>query len=52
MRFHRSQLSTVPAASYYLVWPKARRGQERFQRLRDYLLAEVAAMRLPAVSRF
>ena len=37
--------------SYYLVWPKARRGQERFQRLRDYLLAEVAAMGLPVVSR-
>ena len=36
--------------SYYLVWPKARRGQERLQRLRDYLLAEVAAMQLPAVT--
>ncbi|MEX6500840.1 LysR substrate-binding domain-containing protein [Pseudomonas zhanjiangensis] len=42
----------VPSGcSYYLVWPKARRGQERFQRLRDFLLAEVAAMRLPAVER-
>ncbi|AYC34818.1 LysR family transcriptional regulator [Pseudomonas cavernae] len=37
--------------SYYLVWPKARRGQERLRRLRDYLQAEVAAMRLPAVQR-
>jgi len=37
--------------SYYLVWPKARRGQERFQRLRDYLVAEVAAMQLPVVQR-
>ncbi|CAD5106318.1 LysR substrate-binding domain-containing protein [Zestomonas carbonaria] len=37
--------------SYYLVWPKARRGQERFRRLRDYLLAEVAAMWLPQVKR-
>ncbi|MCR3830189.1 hypothetical protein K3Z97_02195, partial [Pseudomonas aeruginosa] len=27
------------------------RGQERFQRLRDFLLAEVAAMRLPVVER-
>lgn len=35
--------------SYYLVWPRARRGQERLRRLRDYLLAEVAAMQLPAV---
>ena len=35
--------------SYYLVWPKARRGQERFQRLRDFLLAEVDGMNLPAV---
>lgn len=38
-------------SSYALVWPKARRGQERFQRLRDYLLGEVAAMQLPAVER-
>ena len=36
--------------SYHLVWPRARRGQERFQRLRDFLLAEVAAMRLPSSS--
>lgn len=35
--------------SYYLVWPKARRGQVRYQRLRDYLLAEVEAMKLPDV---
>ena len=42
--------SAVPSGdSYYLVWPKARRGQERLQRLRDFLLAEVAAMRLPQV---
>ncbi|MNQ25428.1 Glycine cleavage system transcriptional activator [compost metagenome] len=42
----------VPSgSSYYLVWPKARRGQERFQRLRDYLVAEVAAMQLPPVRR-
>ncbi|MCY1272409.1 Glycine cleavage system transcriptional activator [compost metagenome] len=36
---------------YYLVWPKARRGQERFRRLRDFLQAEVVAMQLPAVAR-
>ncbi|MDM8348635.1 LysR substrate-binding domain-containing protein [Pseudomonas sp. sp1636] len=42
----------VPSgSSYYLVWPKARRGQERYQRLRDYLLGEVAAMQLPQVQR-
>ncbi|MNO90591.1 Glycine cleavage system transcriptional activator [compost metagenome] len=35
--------------SYYLVWPKARRNQERLRRLRDFLLAEVQAMRLPPV---
>ena len=35
--------------SYYLVWPKARRQQERLRRLRDFLLAEVRAMHLPAV---
>ena len=38
-------------SSYYLVWPKAHRAQARLQRLRDYLLAEVAAMRLPEVQR-
>lgn len=38
-------------ASYYLVWPKAHRAQARLQRLRDYLLEEVAAMRLPEVER-
>lgn len=37
--------------SYYLVWPRAHRAQARLQRLRDYLLAEVAAMRLPQVQR-
>ncbi|MEN0107486.1 MAG: LysR substrate-binding domain-containing protein, partial [Pseudomonas sp.] len=37
--------------SYYLVWPKARRGQARYHRLRDYLLAEVQAMQLPGVER-
>lgn len=36
--------------SYYLVWPKARRGQERLRRLRDYLVNEVAAMQLPQVA--
>lgn len=42
----------VPSGcSYYLVWPRARRGQERYQRLRDYLVAEVAAMQLPDVQR-
>ena len=42
----------VPSgSSYYLVWPKARRGQERFRLLRDFLLTEVAAMRLPQVER-
>jgi hypothetical protein len=42
----------VPSgSSYYLVWPSARRGQERYLRLRDYLVAEVAAMQLPAVQR-
>lgn len=35
--------------SYYLVWPRARRNQERLRRLRDFLLAEVAAMQLPPV---
>ena len=37
--------------SYYLVWPKARRGQERFHVLRDYLQQEVAALQLPPVER-
>ncbi|HSC83347.1 MAG TPA: LysR substrate-binding domain-containing protein [Pseudomonas sp.] len=37
--------------SYHLVWPRGRRGEERLWRLRDYLLAEVAQMRLPAVTR-
>lgn len=37
--------------SYYLVWPKGRRGEERLRRLRDFLLAEVGQMRLPAVER-
>ncbi|MGX5221414.1 LysR substrate-binding domain-containing protein [Pseudomonas segetis] len=42
--------AAVPSgSSYYLVWPKARRNQERFQRLRDYLVSEVAAMQLPQV---
>ncbi|TBU79881.1 LysR family transcriptional regulator [Pseudomonas daroniae] len=35
--------------SYHLVWPRARRGQERFERLRDFLLGEVRAMQLPEV---
>ncbi|MDP3846902.1 MAG: LysR substrate-binding domain-containing protein [Pseudomonas sp.] len=37
--------------NYSLVWPKARRGQQRFERLRDYLLADIAGLRLPAVQR-
>ncbi|XQE67358.1 LysR substrate-binding domain-containing protein [Pseudomonas sp. P3C3] len=37
--------------SYYLVWPKTHRAQARLRRLRDFLLAEVAQMRLPAVER-
>jgi len=42
----------VPSgSSYYLVWPRTRRGQERYLRLRDYLVGEVAAMQLPAVQR-
>lgn len=36
---------------YYLVWPRAHRAQARLRRLRDYLLAEVAAMELPEVER-
>ena len=44
--------SAVPSGcSYYLVWPKARRGQERYLRLRDYLVGEVAAMQLPDVRK-
>lgn len=44
--------AAVPSGSnYYLVWPKAHRAQARLQRLRDFLLAEVAAMRLPVVQR-
>lgn len=35
--------------SYHLVWPRARRGQERFERLRDFLLGEVRTMQLPEV---
>lgn len=35
--------------AYYLVWPRARRGQERFERLRDFLVGEVQAMQLPDV---
>lgn len=42
----------VPSGcSYYLVWPKARRGQERYQRLRDYLVEDVTKMHLPEVER-
>ena len=37
--------------SYYLVWPKGRRGEERLRRLRDFLLGEVAQMHLPDVVR-
>ena len=44
-------VAVASGESYHLVWPRARRGQERFQRLRDFLLAEVAAMRLPVVER-
>ncbi|MWV14572.1 LysR family transcriptional regulator [Pseudomonas sp. L-22-4S-12] len=44
--------SAVPSGdSYYLVWPRGRRGEERLRRLRDFLLAEVAAMQLPQVQR-
>lgn len=44
--------SAVPSGcSYYLVWPKARGGQERFRRLRDFLVAEVALMQMPEVTR-
>jgi DNA-binding transcriptional LysR family regulator len=35
--------------SYHLVWPHGRRGEERLWRLRDFLLGEVAQMRLPPV---
>jgi LysR family glycine cleavage system transcriptional activator len=41
--------AVASGCSYYLVWPKARRGHERVERLRDFLLAEVAAMQLPDV---
>lgn len=34
---------------YYLVWPRARRQQERLRRLRDFLLEEVRTMQLPDV---
>lgn len=37
--------------SYHLVWPRGLRGEERLWRLRDFLLAEMAQMRLPAVER-
>jgi len=37
--------------SYYMVWPRGHRAQTRLQRLRDYLLAEVAALALPGVER-
>jgi len=37
--------------SYYLVWPRGRRGEERLWRLRDFLLGELAQMRLPPVQR-
>ena len=37
--------------SYHLVWPRGRRGEERLRRLRDFLVAEVTQMRLPAVER-
>ncbi|WP_068825168.1 LysR substrate-binding domain-containing protein [Pseudomonas sp. BMS12] len=37
--------------SYHLVWPRGRRGEERMRRLRDFLLAEMAQMHLPAVRR-
>ncbi|KRW61192.1 LysR substrate-binding domain-containing protein [Pseudomonas sp. TTU2014-080ASC] len=43
--------TAVPSGcSYYLVWPKGRRGAERVEGLRDFLLAEVAAIRLPEVA--
>lgn len=42
--------TAVPSGdSYYLVWPRARRGQERFERLCDFLLGEVDAMQMPEV---
>lgn len=37
-------------SSYYLVWPKSRRGQERFHRLRDFLLADIQSLPLPPVT--
>ena len=35
--------------SYYLVWPRARRGQQRYNQLAAFLQAEVASLPLPAV---
>lgn len=43
--------AVLSGCSYYLVWPKAHRAQARLQRLRDYLLAELAAIALPEVER-
>ncbi|WP_137886461.1 LysR substrate-binding domain-containing protein [Pseudomonas sp. 2FE] len=43
--------AVASGASYYLVWPKARRGQERLRRLSEFLQAEVQAMVLPDVER-
>ncbi|MGE8499991.1 MAG: LysR substrate-binding domain-containing protein [Pseudomonas sp.] len=44
--------AVLSGASYYLVWPKGRRGQERVRRLRDFLMGEVAAMKMPDVALF
>ena len=43
--------AVLSGESYYLVWPRAHRAQGRLRRLRDYLLAEVAALALPEVER-
>ncbi len=43
--------AVASGCSYYLVWPKARRGQERLRRLSEFLQAEVQAMVLPDVER-
>ncbi|MGH8436197.1 MAG: LysR substrate-binding domain-containing protein [Pseudomonas sp.] len=43
--------AVASGCSYYLVWPKARRGQERLRRLSEFLQAEVQAMVLPDVQR-